>query len=434
VVLSDEKSSRSHAAGRDRFGLQLTTAWTCGGVVFYLLLPRAAPFILPLCAIAPLAWCRATRGRIPSQRPSAAFILLVLAGLYLLINATWSLSPSAAYSEIACYFMFIASLYLTLGTLREMDLPVLRAMVVGFVAGMLLGSAFVCFETFSQQAVYRLLISYAPAWGPAPRYTRMVAGSVSFLEPYLLDRSMTALVLLFWPAALVVNYLEVTRLRRNLLFLGLALAVAAVCKSVHATSKIALIGATASYVAYLVYPKLARWAVVTGWIAITLFVAPIAWLAYSQQLYLANWLAGSARERIVIWGYTSSQIGNAPLLGAGVSTTRALNFRDDERAPRAPGSPFRLTTGWHTHNAYLQVWYETGAVGALLLLAIGLLVIRILGSTSAYLQPYLFATFVGCMLMAGSSFSLWAPWFMASLGLAAVFAALGAAFAFRRQG
>jgi O-antigen ligase len=164
---------------------------------------------------------------------------------------------------------------------------------------------------------------------------------------------------------------------------------------------------------------------VAGWIATVLLVVPMASLAYTKQLYLAaSWLPYSARHRIVIWGYTSDQIAKAPVLGAGISTARALNDRDDEHPVLAPGSTFRLTTGWHSHNAYLQAWYETGAVGALLLLGIGLLAIRALASARADVQPFLYATFVSGALMAGSSFSLWAPWFVASLCLAAVFAAL----------
>ena len=67
-----------------------------------------------------------------------------------------------------------------------------------------------------------------------------------------------------------------------------------------------------------------------------------------------------------------------------------------------------------------------GAVGALFLLGLGLLVLRSLAQAAAATQPYLYATFLSCALMGGSSFSLWAPWFMASFGLAAVFAVLGA--------
>ena len=89
----------------------------------------------------------------------------------------------------------------------------------------------------------------------------------------------------------------------------------------------------------------------------------MAALSYSAS-YLASWMPFSARHRIVIWGYTSEQIAKAPLLGAGMSTARALNNPDDMDAPRAPGTDFRLSTSLHSHNGYLQTWYETGAVGA----------------------------------------------------------------------
>jgi O-antigen ligase len=95
----------------------------------------------------------------------------------------------------------------------------------------------------------------------------------------------------------------------------------------------------------------------------------------------------------------------------------------------APGTDFRLTTSLHSHNAYLQAWYETGAVGAAILMAVGLLVLRSVGEAPSHAQPYLYATFVSCALMGGASFSLWQTWFMASLGLVAVFATLGWALA-----
>ena len=108
---------------------------------------------------------------------------------------------------------------------------------------------------------------------------------------------------------------------------------------------------------------------------------------------------------------------------------RAHNDPRGYDAPLAPGSDFRLTTNQHSHNAYLQVWYEAGAVGAVFLLVLGLLVQRSLATATARAQPYLYATFVVCALMGGSSFSLWQTWFMASLGLVAVFATLGRALA-----
>ena len=156
-----------------------------------------------------------------------------------------------------------------------------------------------------------------------------------------------------------------------------------------------------------------------------MLVVPLATLAFQNELHLSSWVPRTAKHRIVIWGHTSQLIAKAPILGAGIHTARALHDPNDYDAPRAPGSEFRLGTGLHSHNGYLQTWYEAGAVGAAFLLGIGLLVLRSLAAAPAAAQPYLYATFVACALMGGSSFSLWQPWFMAALGLAAVFAALG---------
>ena len=151
-------------------------------------------------------------------------------------------------------------------------------------------------------------------------------------------------------------------------------------------------------------------------IATILLVVPVATAAFQNELYLSTWIPRTAKHRIVIWGHTSQQIASAPI-SVPAFTARALNALVDYDVACAPGSDFRLTTGLHSHNGYLQTWYEAGAVGAAFLLVFGLLVLRCLAAALADAQPYLYATFVACALMGGSSFSLWQPWFMASLGL-----------------
>jgi O-antigen ligase len=436
VLLSKGNSSLPAATppwvGRQAAVLQAVAAWTMAGVLVYLLNPRAAPFLIPLSLVAPLLARWASNGRMRWPPPSAVFATLVLAAIYLLINCTWSLSPAAAYSEVACLGLFIAALYATVAVLRVTQAPLLRAMATGFVAAMLLGGAFLCFETFSGQAVHRLILAFAPSWKPPVAHLRMEGQRVAFLEPHLLNRSMTALSLLIWPAALAIIGLGgEARKQRLLLLLGLAVIVAAIFRSEHGTSKLAFIGAAATYGLCLLVPTATRRLVIAAWIAATLFVAPLASLAYAKQLYLASWLPRTAGMRLVIWGYTSGQIHKAPLLGVGVSSARTLSHGDDAHPVFAPGSDFRVTTGWHSHNAYLQTWFETGAIGAALLLVFGLLVLRSVAASPAALRPYLYATFVSCALMANSSFSLWAPWFLASFALAAVFAVLGTELASR---
>jgi O-antigen ligase len=117
------------------------------------------------------------------------------------------------------------------------------------------------------------------------------------------------------------------------------------------------------------------------------------------------------------------------VLGVGIATPRVLNERTRNISEFAPGSEYKRSTRSHSHNLYLQVWFETGAVGAGMLLVLGLLVLRSLQAAAEVARPYLYAAFVTSALIGASSFSLWAPWFMASFALAVILAGVGAALA-----
>lgn len=411
----------------DRYKLRLTAAWAASGVALWLLFPQAAPGVLPLCVVAPAAWYWAAERRLPLLTPSAVMVALALAGVYLLINASWSLSPLSAFGSVGLFFVIVAVLYLTLNALDKIDPRALRALAVGFLAGMMVAGIVLCFETFSGQTLRRLLLTYVPELRPNPPHFIADGDRVTMRAPYLLNPSISVLTLLLWPAILVGSRLHLSRRQKAGLLTALALGGATVFGSVHTTSKIAFVGAAATFGMFQVYPLLAKRLVIASFVAASLFMVPIASFIYSAEAYRATWLPESAKHRIVIWGYTSGQVAKAPFLGAGISTARALHQPSNPEVPRAPGSKFQLATSLHSHNAYLQVWYETGAVGALVLLGLGLLVLRALSRAPYEVQPYLYATFVTFALLAASSFSIWAPWFMASLGIVCAFAALGAA-------
>jgi O-antigen ligase len=324
-------------------------------------------------------------------------------------------------------------LYFTSNTLPENDADVLRAMAIGLYAGMAIGGAMVCFEAFSLQWTRRTLMSIVPALRPKPRDMIVDGEWVIFLEPFLLNRNIAAMTFLFWPTALAISLAAAKTRRQHWWLAGLAPVVAAIIGSRHATSKIALGGAAIAFAAFHFWPAATRRVVTWSWAAAIILVVPVATVAYQSQLYLSPWVPHSAQHRIVIWGYTSTLIANAPILGSGINTARALNDPDGHDTPLAPGSDFRLTTNLHSHNGYLQTWYETGAVGALMLLGIGLLVLNSLARAPMEVQPYLYATFATCALLGGTSFSLWQPWFMASFGFAAGLAMLGWALADRSR-
>jgi hypothetical protein len=405
----------------------LTAAWTAAGIVLWLMFPMTASAVLPLCVVAPLLWYWAGKRQLPRHAPSLPTAALVLAGVYLLINASWSLSPTSALRAVGLIFVIAAVLHVVLNTLPELEAPALRAMAAGTLAGLAAGGVVLCIEVFSDQALRRLLIPLVPALLPYPQHLAMGAGQVTGLMPYLTNVGISVLTLLFWPAALITSRLGLTLRQKYGMLIAAAVAAATTFASEHATSKVAFAGAGAAFLMFQVGPLLARRLVVAGWMAATLLVVPTASFMYGAEAHRALWLPESARHRIVIWKFTSEEVVKAPLLGAGISTARALHEGRDHARPLAPGTRFQLGTGLHSHNAYLQVWYETGAAGALILLGFGILVLRALTRFPVELQPYLAATFVACALLAASAFSIWAPWFMASLAMAGVFAALGAA-------
>jgi hypothetical protein len=410
--------------------LAATVAWIAAGVTLCLLAPLVAPVLLPLSLVAPLGWYWASRGRFPELAVSPLLATLAIAGVYLLINATWSLSPASAYSAAFSFIAVVLVVYMISGALWHLDDEVLRAMALALYAGMVIGGAILLLEVATTQWLRRLLMSVVPAARPNARDMIVGAGGAMLPAPYLLNRSMAALTLMLWPALLATRLLAETPRQHRLMLLGLLPAVAAILLSAHATSKMAMIGGLALFGLSLVAFTPARNVAVASWVAAIFLVVPLAYSLYANKLYAAPWLFDSAQARVAIWGHTSQQVLKAPVLGSGIATARALH--DPEASPRAPASPHvRFTTGLHSHNAYLQTWYETGAVGAALLLAIGILTVRLCEGMLAGVRPYLLALFATCALMEASSFSMWAPWLMSSLGLTAVFATLGAALAAR---
>jgi hypothetical protein len=407
----------------------LTAAWVAGGVILYLCVPLIAPVLLVLCPVAPLAWYVATARSLPRSRPSTVTVALILAGAYLAWNTSWSLGPTSAHLAIAMFFSTVLAAHLTTSTLARNDADVLRAMAIGLYAGIVIGGAVLLLETVSQQWIRRTLMSLLPGLRPNPRDMIVDKDWVVLLETYLINRNIAAVTFLFWPTSLLVSLLTASARRQPWWLAGLIPAAAAILTSSHATSKIAFVGAAITFAAFQVSPTLTRRAIAWAWVGAIFLVVPLATLAYHSQLYLSAWIPHSARHRIVIWGYTSKQIANAPVLGAGVDTAHALNELAGDDTPLAPGSQFHLSTGAHSHNVYLQTWYETGAVGAALLLLGGLLIVREMAQAPRRAQPYLYSTFATCALLGGTSFGLWQPWFMASFGLVAAFAMLGWALA-----
>jgi hypothetical protein len=412
----------------DSPALMLTAAWTMGGIVLFLLAPLTTPLLVVLSFVAPFVWLSASQKRTLWHTPTPVFIALYLAVAYLALNMTWAPDRSTAAMTVGLIVVLVTAVDVSLVILRRSALKVLDAIAIGFIIGVVIGGLYLCFEVLSDQWIRRTLAAYQPWLRPTALHTRVTATGVLMFEPHILNQSITAVTMALWPSSLAIKSLNTTRSWRGPLLVGLLPAVVAILRSEHATSKLALFGSAAIFLLYQARPGFARLLTTTGWVVATLLVVPIALVLFTQHMYTATWLFPSAQQRIVIWGHTSKQVAKVPLLGVGVAATRTYHTIESRaNAPLAPGSQFPLEIGWHSHNIFLQIWYETGAVGALFLLAIGVLIGRSFAAVPTAAQPFLWSTFATCALIGASSFSLWAPWFMAAFGLTAIFAGLGVA-------
>jgi O-antigen ligase len=195
----------------------------------------------------------------------------------------------------------------------------------------------------------------------------------------------------------------------------------------HDSSQLALI---ASLLVLLLASKW-RLTVVTGlaslWCACFVIVIPLDIAVYRAGLHEVSWLPSSYRARVIIWDYTAEQVIAHPLFGVGARSTRILRQEQASTVEKPEGFVFSRSLGQHAHDLFLQTWFELGAVGAILIAIAGAAVIMRIRFLPIRAQPFAAATFTAFAGIAAFAWDMWQTWWMAAVGLAALYLCLGAA-------
>jgi len=120
------------------------------------------------------------------------------------------------------------------------------------------------------------------------------------------------------------------------------------------------------------------------------------------------------RQRLAIWEYVSSLIGDHPICGHGFDSSRALGATGVKLAD----------TGWdalplHPHNAFLQIWLELGGVGILIacmiVASIAHSLLRLAGKPLVAATHS--ATIAAIGVIALVSYGAWQHWWIATWGI-----------------
>lgn len=232
-------------------------------------------------------------------------------------------------------------------------------------------------------------------------------------------RGAAVLTLMIWAC---LGFLMARRLAWAAL---IAFAAAGVLASQFGQSaNIAAFGAGAiAFLAALAAPRLAILGLggaIAAWILAAPFLTPL----FVQALPSAS-LPYSWASRLEVWSYVASRIAEQPWIGHGLDASRVDDATIVVQGQTSGAIPL------HPHSASLQIWFETGAVGALLasacVLAGALTLSRALAG-----KPHAAAAACGALaavgVIANLSFGAWQEWWNAAILIAAALVAALAAW------
>lgn len=364
--------------------------------------------------------------------PKALFridVTLALFGVtaaYLFLNATWSADPERAFITAAWFVLIVLMTYGAARALARWPERSLRMAATAFLAGIGVGAACILFEAATDRVATLTLYHLLPVTQPdSLKGFGVRDGEIVRIAPSELNAMVAVMLLALWPALLCM----VTRLgcRKGYLAAGalLAAAAAAIFLSNHDSSKVGLVASLVVFACAISWPNVTRYALWLVWCLAFALVVPLAAAAYKADLHQSDRLPPSAQARVTLWAYTAEQIPKAPFLGIGASSTRKIDQSPDNRKmqwkKRLRTEGFGWRAGAHAHNAFLQTWYELGAVGVILFVVTGSAVLLSLGRLPPKTQRFALAQVAAFFAIIAFAWGMWQGWLMALTGLAVLY-------------
>ena len=105
------------------------------------------------------------------------------------------------------------------------------------------------------------------------------------------------------------------------------------------------------------------------------------------------YIKASGVNRLELWDYMTARVLERPLLGWGLSSAGAVPISPAELA----GYSFVMGPGTYPHNQWLELWIETGALGAMAGLLFASVVLRRIWRMPAPLRPFAYAAFTSAI-------------------------------------
>ena len=410
-------------------------------VVMGLAAPRTFAFTLPLLALAFLLAVRSSAGAGDATAAAAGTrertMLIGTAAAFFAwaaVSGVWSVAPLLSVTKGVVAGLIFAAVVVVAGRSYALSDGDASRLGEGVWLGVLIGSLFVLVEALTDRVLMRAFVNLfhiSPEALKPQMFFIWQAGRLVSVVVDELNRQMVSLVL-FAGAGLLAARATLRRPWAAWTAVAIAAVVAgAVAASGSETAKLALVVATVTFVLALLSRRAAFTLLVMGWLSASLLIVPALRLAHTSGLDTAPALAkalerGSGRARFEILNAFVARIGEAPIVGHGANAAYVLGPKEiddtaQQPAPAGPAkAPAKAPLAQHPHNAYLQIWYDLGLVGALLFSAFGLAILACLRRLEPDEQPPAFATFAAAAAILAPSYGLWQFWYMAMFGVGAM--------------
>jgi O-antigen ligase len=409
-------------ADTDRMGLWL--GWLIGAelLVGYLA-PRTLAFsILPLVAFFLYAgYRRRIDIHIP---PSFRLALIAVMAFFCLavLSILWSPAPIEVLRKAVVVGAVALAVSVASGFVASEYPDVAQRLLRGVWLPTLIGAMLLGLDTITDGGLHKLVINtlHLPQHWFKSRFFEWQDGRLLKVDNVWINQSLAALVILVWPAALATTTIA-SNIWRRVAMGGLVVGtLAAVAGSNSQTAQLALLVAVLVAALAFLSSKWAQRMLMAGWVGACLLVVPLVLEAHNFGGEKSGWLEthlshASPAVRIAIAYEYAKRIKEAPLFGRGANSSYVLGPRID--ATRNPGV---AAMGQHPHNAYLQVWFELGALGSALFAIAGLAILRAFGHLQAAARPYAFAMFAAVAAVLAPAYGMWQYWFCALLATSVV--------------
>ena len=415
-----------------------------GGLLTFVIIagsisPRTFAFTPWLAGIAVIGF-----GLWRRNKPSADRAFLIVAGAviafpaFALASSVWATYQEEAVGKSASALAISAMTLISIAFLAIETRANRLRVAEGVWLGALVSALYLAFEVWSGQA-FRIgainLLGLQPKDFATPKWFTWQNGRVVAADFGDLTRIVALLPLALGPA-LLAAWEALAAPWRNI---ASVLLIASTALAVYAAgSELAKIALTIFLVTGVLAFASTVWTLrllVVGWLAACLLMIPLViglhQLAPHRNAAIGDALRDSSPEqRLTMWRDYATWSLERPLLGHGANHTYVWNRQINEAVPSAGGPPWKKRSDqtWpHTHNMYLQAWYDLGAVGALLLSALGVAVLWRIGQMERRQQIANLATFAAVAAFIPTSYGLWQPWLLglfAVVGISAAAASL----------